>query len=104
MTQVDELISQLNALHLKESKILKRLEEARTQEATTKSKGLQGSVRRSLKFRVGDRVALKTVRFPHTGPNDRRAIVTVVSRDKVHIRTLNGRETWRAPKNLTLLE
>ena len=100
MSPVDNLIKQLTSLHIQEKRILEQLAEARKGEED----GTRETRRRPLEFRAGDRVALKTARFPYNGPLDRRAVVNTVSGDKVHITTLNGRETWRAPKNLTLLE
>jgi hypothetical protein len=101
MSQVDELIKQLNTLHLQETRILGQLAEARRRE---ENRAQEDTPRHPLEFRVGDRVALKTARFPYNGHLDRRAVVNTVTGDKIHITTLNGRETWRAPKNLTLLE
>ena len=103
MSEVDNLIQRLNSLHIEEAKILKDLESARARESSVRTSEPTKSVRRLGEFRSGDRVALKTVRPPYTGPNERRALVTGVEDNKVHIRTLSGRETWRKPKNLTLL-
>lgn len=103
MSEIDQLIKQLSSLHVEESRILGELKVAREKETSIKTTKTVGSVRRLGEFKPGDRVAFKTVRFPHTGPNERRAVVTAVVNERVHVQTLSGRTTWRAPKNLTLL-
>jgi hypothetical protein len=56
-------------------------------------------------FNVGDQIIItnsvkrKSLRRPINN-SDRTGVVTGLERDKVYIRTTNGFDTWRLPKNL----
>jgi hypothetical protein len=45
-------------------------------------------------------VVVLTARFPRNTSGDRRGRVTRVTETQIFIRTRNGRNTWRAPRNL----
>ena len=90
MSSVDDLIAQIKALRVQESRLVLELEEAHRLERSVVDFWM-----------IGQRVCiLNRVKFP----GDRKATVTSVGEDIISIVADNGFRTWRAPKNLAKLE
>ncbi len=102
---IETLIAELKRLKVREAEIISELEETVGQQRASHSEGANTTGRLS----IGDRVRITNrVRRPANWTNEatweeekeRRATVTKVTPDQVHIVTDNGVKTWRAPNNL----
>jgi len=110
--EIQRLINELKALHIKEAEVLHQLEAAASDRSRRDQKG-EGRDRNQEKgtFVTGQRVYItNNIRRPINCPahwqiqKERFATVIKQANNKVFIRTDNGVETWRAPKNLTKIE
>jgi hypothetical protein len=110
--EINTIIKQLKSHKVKESRLIRDLEDsvqrARTLQPafpTASAPRRTTPVPSTVVFNVGDKVCItnkvkqKSNRHPIT-EKDRIAIVTTVTEQRVFIRTLNCTETWRAPHNL----
>lgn len=100
---VDELIEQLKELKLKEEELLEKIIIARAAEKKSAT-NINSSQKQ---FTVGERVYITNqlgsyIRGKPT-VNDRRAFVTKVTKARVYIKTVNGRDTWRSRNNLRIV-
>ena len=102
---IDTLIAELKRLKVREANIITQLEAATNRRRNRDDSGRVTATGLS----KGDRVRITNrVRKPATWNNEvnweedkeRRATVTGVTPDQVHIITDNGVKTWRAPNNL----
>ena len=113
--KITELIEELKELRVRESAIAQEIErrnEQREAEFSARSTRTEATVNGTPResFRVGDRVHItnrisRPVFAPShwSGTRERWATVKKVDGEKVHFRTDNGTETWRAAKNLSFL-
>ena len=106
---IEDLIGELKELRLREAEVIERLESANRRQAEGKFEavGLERSESTLGAFVIGDRVVITNkIRKPAscnkfwTPERERKAIVTGIDGEKVHIKTDNGIETWRLTKNL----
>lgn len=103
---VDNLIEQLESLRIQERDILQRLVAARADERRNRPTNDQpaGNTPNTRNFRIGDQVeitnSIRTTFGRAANINDRRSTVTKITADRIYIRTNNGFNTWRLPKNL----
>ena len=112
---VDELISQLEAIRIKETDILQRLVAAReretrvrAREARTTHQGTRTqSDRETESFIIGGRVQITNnvrLTFGRTATiNDKRAVITKITPTRIYFRTVNGTNTWRSRTNLRIV-
>lgn len=112
--QIDTLINELKRLQVRETSLLRQLEDAhRQRDAAQADDGARdnGNATRQQagRYQVGDRVYVTNrIRKPvfapasWTGFKERHATVTSVDGEKVFFETDNGTRTWRVAKNLRL--
>ena len=100
MPTVNEIITELEELRIRETHLIQALKEAVS---------IQGDIDTEILFVVGDRVRIKrysrpfiTRRTDVTTDVD-HATVTKVEKDRISITTDSGTATWRKPKNLVRL-
>jgi hypothetical protein len=107
--QIGDLIEELKALKLRESVVISQLEAANRRRSTHDT---TATAEQEIGLSPGDRVyVVNRVRKPATwtskvewiAEKERRATVTRVTANQVHILTDNGVRTWRAPNNLRKL-
>ena len=118
--QIELLIEELKVLKLREAEIISRIEDAnktRLQNKPDSEGGTRRAYNESVETSVngisqGDRVRIKNrVRKPATWTSqvewteakERRATVTRVTPEQIHVITDNGVRTWRAPNNVQKL-
>ena len=100
---VDDIIDQLNTLHIRQTDLLLRLEKARVAERNpdhylvgpTASKAPNETTR---EFAIGDQVK---VRNPNPFQSDKGRIVRI-GKTRITVQTKSGSKIQRAPKNLSI--
>ena len=101
---VDELIRQLEHVHIEEARIVEELKRARVREgrrSTPVAVAISVPVRLTTDdFQVGRRVQITNARDER---NHERGVVTRVTDTRVQLRTNSGHLAWRAPNNLRLV-
>ena len=102
---IGDLIAELKQLNLREGEVIELIEAANQRQTKRESAPIDAGTSKFGTFRVGDRVVVTNkIRKPtnhsqHWTPEkERRAVVTGIDGDKVHIKTNNGVETWRLSK------
>jgi hypothetical protein len=102
--EITTIISKLKELRVRESRLLVDLENAHRRVLSTRRATTPPETTDTTAFEVNDRVYITNKIKPRAdrpiNEGDRTAIVTVVTQDRVFIRTLNGTTTWRAHHNL----
>ena len=93
---IDELITQLEQLRIRETEILRQLVAARARENDIRDG--------SRSFRIGDHIEITNKVKSPIGRvatlGDKKGTVTKLTETRVYIRTVNGNKTWRAKHNV----
>jgi hypothetical protein len=101
-TEIEDLVKEVGKLRIR----VARLENERTLSVT------ESSTVKNDKVKAGDRIRIiNKIRKPASWPEEviwteekeRVGTVTRLIKDQVHFRTDNGRDTWRATKNVRKL-
>ena len=108
-SDLDRVIKSLQRLQVEHRRLAERerllLERADTLRARIQQRNTSDNTEQ---FQTGDRVYI-TNRITHVGKDrtansgDRAAVVIAIVDEQIHVRTVNGHETWRAGKNLRRL-
>ena len=108
--ELNELLKELEDLQIQQEAVVKKIRQASTEEAPQPKRADQSARSQSAAedpFQVGQKVLIKNRLGQILGRTpsikDRVGTVVKITKKRIHIKTINGSDTSRAPHNVTRL-